>query len=1586
MSQVRRHLNIGISLLIAALFALNCARGSQTKFSKNLEADAGKAAPTYDEWVGLLGQERTDQLFAGVGQDSLNVLAYGIGQSNVVQLIEAITASSGALATNKFITLLGNDFTVGTGPGARTGLGSILLVYLLKSVDTQNTTTRSTNLVACATNTPLGCGDGDTITNVAGLVNNFATIQDVQEKIVELFGAAGFNVSRGLSSTVTGTAGQPALTFTPALQVLVVDRMAKLIGHVDRTTSACNKICTIMTGLVHADIKQKLAPMVTHGTGLGINFADKLVETIETVTATTNLVQVIQGVSVTNITGKLLPIIETVSDCTKMGYVINNVTSIPTLINILNNVQVPVSMGNLLNIAEDGATTWAGKISPTELWGSPTKEVPSVPTFAAATVTVTFNGASAVTAVTVTGANSGYLPGTAITAVATCTVPPSIRLNILGGVIQTTGHSIATNGTGCAASSIQNATVTNGTLTAIPRLVAVINGITPAADYYKLLGMVDQIGSMTKMVQLVQDVDTIGDVTQLLNNTAGGATFSGAIGTGCTVPNGTDAGVSATVGTGLSAVSFNAGSGVSYIRVLAGGSGYTNASAVTVPGCAGVTYNVTTSAGAITKIEVNNTLNNMINLVENMGAANMSRLVAVLNGQRAYDNTGNQQPAITPGTYLYKMTVLLNALSQPLEGPLKVGDLLNGVTLPDKIIDLIYNVGTTTNLAAVINGIFKSSTLPGCSDGSAGTLSGTPASNPNAQDTGTCENSGAGYFYGERDTAVTTLVYLVENVASSAKLVLMIDNITPANVIALVNHSATYSQHADGTTHVYPRGGTGLDPQAAGKKLAKIVDNTTTIGQLIFVTNNVSSIIKMAKLVSFMDIGAGPTDGVGKLPVLINAVGGTNAYLSTTVPGRGNPSGNATGMGKMVNVIDFIAGINDSATMLQLRNLMNNVNDINKMADLINQTVNSSNIVGLLNAVVDPRYNPAATTADMVTLLNTLPRGEVGKLVSLIGEIGSATGTATQTFPGEDHKLIAQLMSPATLVNSQATVTISIATPGVVSWAGHTLVADDSVIFTTTGALPTGIVAGQAYFVSATGLVAGTSFRISSVKGGALVNTSGTQSGVHTANAYGPTSTSGLGVADMSELLGNLNTTGGTLYASTFNLSGATMAAGGGTGASADAIVSPAAGTISKITVTAGGTFPGIPTGVTLTLGGGTGATANIVASLIDGGPNYQVRAIYVTNGGSGYTGTPTFTYSGSTPSVPPTVVVERGGLIGFSIASGGTGYTDSFTLSGATMSAGGGTGASAKALVAGPLNTTTGLTSFSGGSGYVNNQICPIIGAGGSGGTCQVQVTAGSVTGCSAIVGGTGYIDDQVVVIGGAATAQANVTAGSITGFTITNSGCGYAGATVSVRLLTGPNECTGGGAYSGTITGGVLTGITGAGATGCPANPTVIIGDSPYAAHGDNATAVVDKIVGGAVVAMSISASADNMAQLLATAEKAPLYNAMTYAGAIPNISAREGMVRLLKYGTTTIDPGWAAGYYNFTGSGSVYIARDVMGGLIGPTRLMDIVGLLGSDSTGLEQFPVLMGCLDKIQYGTTLATSFYQGCTTHSPSLWP
>lgn len=88
----------------------------------------------------------------------------------------------------------------------------------------------------------------------------------------------------------------------------------------------------------------------------------------------------------------------------------------------------------------------------------------------------------------------------------------------------------------------------------------------------------------------------------------------------------------------------------------------------------------------------------------------------------------------------------------------------------------------------------------------------------------------------------------------------------------------------------------------------------------------------------------------------------------------------------------------------------------------------------------------------------------------------------------------------AAIVPKVSTVSISVTSPAFITWSDHGLSAGDTVYFSTTGALPAGLTAlSTPYYVLAGGITAST-FRISSVANGAALNTSGSQSGFHTAH------------------------------------------------------------------------------------------------------------------------------------------------------------------------------------------------------------------------------------------------------------------------------------------------------------------------------------------------------------------------------------------------------------------------------------------------------------------------------------------------------
>lgn len=104
--------------------------------------------------------------------------------------------------------------------------------------------------------------------------------------------------------------------------------------------------------------------------------------------------------------------------------------------------------------------------------------------------------------------------------------------------------------------------------------------------------------------------------------------------------------------------------------------------------------------------------------------------------------------------------------------------------------------------------------------------------------------------------------------------------------------------------------------------------------------------------------------------------------------------------------------------------------------------------------------------------------------------VGETTWTSGATFA---------LAGRAILGAPSSTVTISVASPGVVTWASNGLPDGTPVVLTTTGALPTGLAASTVYYV--VNRASGT-FQLSAQVDGSPIVTTGSQSGTHTATAW----------------------------------------------------------------------------------------------------------------------------------------------------------------------------------------------------------------------------------------------------------------------------------------------------------------------------------------------------------------------------------------------------------------------------------------------------------------------------------------------------
>jgi hypothetical protein len=103
-------------------------------------------------------------------------------------------------------------------------------------------------------------------------------------------------------------------------------------------------------------------------------------------------------------------------------------------------------------------------------------------------------------------------------------------------------------------------------------------------------------------------------------------------------------------------------------------------------------------------------------------------------------------------------------------------------------------------------------------------------------------------------------------------------------------------------------------------------------------------------------------------------------------------------------------------------------------------------------------------------------------------------GTKWQAFDTSAHTFTN--LYEDTAKTSVGTATVTIASPGVVTFNAHGLAATDPVQFTTTGALPTGLVASTTYYVKS--VLTANTFTLAATPGGTVITTSGVQSGTHT--------------------------------------------------------------------------------------------------------------------------------------------------------------------------------------------------------------------------------------------------------------------------------------------------------------------------------------------------------------------------------------------------------------------------------------------------------------------------------------------------------
>ena len=210
------------------------------------------------------------------------------------------------------------------------------------------------------------------------------------------------------------------------------------------------------------------------------------------------------------------------------------------------------------------------------------------------------------------------------------------------------------------------------------------------------------------------------------------------------------------------------------------------------------------------------------------------------------------------------------------------------------------------------------------------------------------------------------------------------------------------------------------------------------------------------------------------------------------------------------------------------------------------------------------------------------------------------------------------------------------------------------------------------------------------------------------------------------------------------------------------------------------------PPVLTISGGGGSGATASVTV-------NGSVSEITVTAGGSGFTSSPLVSIVGGGGSgASATAIITKGVVSRILINSGGSGYTSQPSI---TIVGGGGTGAQATASVRGPIQA---VTVGSGGQSYTSTPNVTL--SSGSGAVAQAIVQNGRIISIAIISAGSGYTTAPEITIQGqgfGAVARASIdtdgeNAGRVTSISIINRGIGYSQGTTIINLNSVGSEAT--------------------------------------------------------------------------------------------------------------------------------------------------------------------------------------------------
>ncbi|MGO8690649.1 MAG: hypothetical protein ACLQLG_13585 [Thermoguttaceae bacterium] len=153
------------------------------------------------------------------------------------------------------------------------------------------------------------------------------------------------------------------------------------------------------------------------------------------------------------------------------------------------------------------------------------------------------------------------------------------------------------------------------------------------------------------------------------------------------------------------------------------------------------------------------------------------------------------------------------------------------------------------------------------------------------------------------------------------------------------------------------------------------------------------------------------------------------------------------------------------------------------------------------------------------------------------------------------------------------------------------------------------------------------------------------------------------------------------------------------------------------------------------------------------------VLSLTLTAAGNGYTSAPSITISGGGGTgATARAVIQGSPLSGLTLTAAGSGYTSAPSIA---ISGGGGTGATARAVIQGGYVSAITLTAV--GSGYTSPPAVNVSGGGGTGATAAAATVGGYVSAITLTAGGSGYTSNPALTFAGGAGTGATATASAV-------------------------------------------------------------------------------------------------------------------------------------------------------------------------------------------------------------------------------